>query len=96
MGMKMGERVGVSRRGKFEPGTKIRQKAANFEPGTDLRRTCGSGFSRGGTDLRRTRGWIFESVGMGVPRAKLHEKPAVERRRGAVFFGDEGTAKLRG
>jgi len=24
--------------GKFEPGTKIRQKAANFEPGTDLRR----------------------------------------------------------
>ncbi|SPE34171.1 hypothetical protein SBA3_2100004 [Candidatus Sulfopaludibacter sp. SbA3] len=31
--------------GKFEPGTKIRQKAANFEPGTDLRRTRGSGFS---------------------------------------------------
>jgi len=29
-----GERVGVSRRGKLEPGTKIRQKAANFEPGT--------------------------------------------------------------
>ncbi|SPE40973.1 hypothetical protein SBA3_4030007 [Candidatus Sulfopaludibacter sp. SbA3] len=34
-----GERVGISRRGKFEPGTKIRQKAANFKPGTDLRRT---------------------------------------------------------
>jgi len=41
-----GERVGASRRGKFEPGTKIRQEAANFEPGTDLRRAHGSGFSR--------------------------------------------------
>jgi len=45
--MKMaGKRVGISRRGKFEPGTKIRQKAANFEPGTDLQRIRGSGFSR--------------------------------------------------
>jgi len=33
-------------KGKFEPGTKIRQKAANFEPGTDLQGTHGLGFSR--------------------------------------------------
>jgi len=65
----VGERVGISHRGKFEPGTKIRQKAANFDPGTDLRRTRCSGVSRvaricgghaarefrGCTDLRRTR-----------------------------------------
>ncbi|SPE40259.1 hypothetical protein SBA3_370025 [Candidatus Sulfopaludibacter sp. SbA3] len=38
-GQRWGERVGFRARGKCEPGTKIRQKAANFEPGTDLRRT---------------------------------------------------------
>ncbi|SPE42589.1 hypothetical protein SBA3_620015 [Candidatus Sulfopaludibacter sp. SbA3] len=43
-----GKRVGISRRGKFEPCTKIRQKAANFEPGTDLRRTTPRDF----------RGWL--------------------------------------
>ncbi|SPE41731.1 hypothetical protein SBA3_4550006 [Candidatus Sulfopaludibacter sp. SbA3] len=47
MGMKMGERVGVSRRGKFVPGTKIRQKTANFEPGTDLRRAHRLGIFEG-------------------------------------------------
>jgi len=41
--MKMGgKRVGISRGGKLEPGTKIRQTAANFEPGTGLRRTPGT------------------------------------------------------
>jgi len=46
-GMKMpGMRVGNSRRGKLEPGTKIRQKAANFEPGTVCGRTRGLGFAR--------------------------------------------------
>jgi len=44
-----GNGSGFRERGKFEPGTKIRQKAANFEPGTDLRRTHGSGFSREAT-----------------------------------------------
>ncbi|SPE39638.1 hypothetical protein SBA3_3310008 [Candidatus Sulfopaludibacter sp. SbA3] len=39
-------RFGISERGKLEPGTKIRQKAANFEPGTDLQRIRGSGFSK--------------------------------------------------
>ncbi|SPE40803.1 hypothetical protein SBA3_3920035 [Candidatus Sulfopaludibacter sp. SbA3] len=42
----MGETRRGFAKGKFEPGTEIRQKEANFEPGTDLRRTHGSGFSR--------------------------------------------------
>ncbi|SPE35014.1 hypothetical protein SBA3_2220005 [Candidatus Sulfopaludibacter sp. SbA3] len=45
-GWRRGRGPGYSRRGKFEPGTKIRQKTANFEPGTDLRWTRSSGFSR--------------------------------------------------
>ncbi|SPE24567.1 hypothetical protein SBA3_1080003 [Candidatus Sulfopaludibacter sp. SbA3] len=49
MGMKMGGgRLGVSRRGKLEPGTEIRQKAANSEPGTGLRRAHRLGIFEGG------------------------------------------------
>jgi len=61
MGMKMAERVGVSRRGKLEPGTKIRQKTANFEPGTDLRRAHRLGILEGGSGFAAgSRLKIFE------------------------------------
>jgi len=73
--MMAGKRVGISRRGKFEPGTKIRQKAANFEPGTDLRRTHGSGFSRESAD----DGWKTRRVsrrGKFEPGTKIRQKAA--------------------
>ncbi|SPE33632.1 hypothetical protein SBA3_2010008 [Candidatus Sulfopaludibacter sp. SbA3] len=66
-----------SRRGKLEPGTKIRQKAANFEPGTDLQRIRGSGFSReGGTVCGGPAAQDF-SREAGMPRA---QSPPARRR----------------
>ncbi|SPE26527.1 hypothetical protein SBA3_1260037 [Candidatus Sulfopaludibacter sp. SbA3] len=66
MKMAGGERIGISRRGKFEPGTKIHGFAADtrlgsFEGGKDLRRTHGTGFSMsvricGGYTFRDFRG----------------------------------------
>jgi len=70
----VGKLVGISRKGKFEPGTKIRQKAANFEPvgvpaaaGNDgnenKRLTCGGILVFGHGFAADTRLGIFERVG---------------------------------
>jgi len=80
-----GERVGISRRGKFEPGTKIRQKAANFDPGTDLRRTHGSGFSRESAREAKAhaagRKWLENASGFRAGANSSQARRFAKRRR---------------
>ncbi|SPE26735.1 hypothetical protein SBA3_130003 [Candidatus Sulfopaludibacter sp. SbA3] len=73
-----GKRVGISRRGKFEPGTKIRQKAANFEPGGEFRAWHGFAADTrlGDSDLPTTRCTPFDSL--DSPQ-RLEAIPAVKQ-----------------
>jgi len=84
-----GKRVGISRRGKFEPGTKIRQKAANFEPGTDLRRTHGSGFSRESAHEAKP------SFSGGFLSRYIRESWTVDVTSGSISAVSFGIAQLR-